>query len=145
MRKTLTTALAAVTATVGILATAAPAQAEHRRDGYYGHRRGNSDKTATAVAAGIAGLALGAALSSRSSGRGGYSSGYYSSYNDRYPSYSSGYGYDPRYDGYSGDYGQSYGSAYGRAYDRDRTCITREKVYDPYIGRRVTIERRYAC
>jgi hypothetical protein len=75
----------------------------------------------------VAGLALGAALSdggSRRTSRGGYY-------------YDNGYRYDPRYDGYSRGY----------YYDRPhyRTCVTRDRVYDPYIGRRVVIERSYPC
>ena len=51
--------------------------------------------------------------------------------------YRNGYAYDPAYDGYSGDY-----YAYAAP---PRVCITRERVYDPYIGRRVTIQREYRC
>ena len=56
-----------------------------------------------------------------------------------------GYRYDPRYDSYyrGGYYRDGYYDR-GRRYAY-RTCITRDRVYDPYIGRRVTIERRYAC
>lgn len=131
MRKVLTTALAAVTAAGAVLATAAPAQA----DRYRHHRhRDNDDAVAAAVLGGVAGLALGAALSSRGDRSRGY--------------YENGYSYDPRYERYRGGY---YRDSYyrGRPYayhDRPyRTCITRDRVYDPYIGRRVTIERRYAC
>lgn len=140
MRKFLTTAIAAVTASGAVLATAMPASAEHR---YYRHHRGGSDKAAVAAIAGIAGLALGAALSSKSDSRGYYSSSGYSSRNTyRDTPYSYGYGYDPRYDRYDGG---GYGDYYERPYVEKRTCSTRERVYDPYIGRRVTIERRYAC
>lgn len=135
MRKFLTTAIAALTFGGAVAATAAPAQAHdyYRHDGYYRHHSG-SDKAAVAVAAGIAGLALGAALSDGGSRR----SRGYSSYSYGYRS--NGYAYDPRYDDYYGDY---YGRGY---YDRpDRICISRERVWDPYIGRRVTIERRYPC
>ena len=85
-----------------------------------------------AAVAGIAGLAIGAAIASDGNRGRGYSSGY---------SYRNGYSYDPRYDGYSGDY-------YGRGdyyAPRDRVCISRERVWDPYIGRHVTIERQYPC
>ncbi|WP_068875759.1 MULTISPECIES: hypothetical protein [unclassified Phenylobacterium] len=131
MRKVLTTALAAVTAAGAVLATAAPAQA----DRYRHHRhKDNDDAVAAAVLGGVAGLALGAALSSK----GDRSRSYY--YN--------GYSYDPRYERYRGGY---YRDSYYRGrphayYDRPyRTCVTRDRVWDPYIGRRVTIERRYAC
>ena len=97
MRKFLASALVALTATGAVLATAAPAQAEHYTNDYRRHR-GGSDKAAVAVAAGIAGLALGAALSSKSNGRNGYSSSYSSGYSSRSYPYSNGYGYNPRYD-----------------------------------------------
>ena len=134
MRKFLTSALAALTFGGAVAATAVPAQARdyYRNGTYYRHHRGGGDTAAVAAFAGIAGLALGAALSSNSNGRGrsGYSSSY--SYSG---GYNNGYRYDPRYDGYSGDY-------YARP---ERICISRERVWDPYIERRVTIERRYPC
>lgn len=131
MRKVLTAALAAVTAAGAVLATAAPAQAERYR--HHRHNNNDGDEVAAAILGGVAGLALGAALSSKGDrrDRGNYS----------------GYSYDPRDDSYRGGY-------YRDSYYRDgyrapryayRTCITRDRVYDPYIGRRVTIERRYAC
>jgi len=136
MRKIITSAMAAVVAAGAVLATAGPANAEHRR--YRHHRGGGDDEVAAAILGGVAGLALGAALSSGSRrDRGGY--------------YSNGYSYDPRYERYSGGYYRDYDRyAYDGYYDRPyrpryRTCITRERVYDPYIGRHVTIERRYAC
>jgi hypothetical protein len=142
MRKLLTTALAAVTAAGAVLATAAPAQAEHYRY-YRHHRHGGNDAVAAAVLGGVAGLALGAALSSDGS---------------RSRTYYSGYAYDPRYDGYRrgyyrdrGYYGDGYyrDGYYGRPYayyERPYgVCISRDRVWDPYIQRRVTIERRYAC
>lgn len=130
MRKIITSALAAVTAAGAVLATAAPAQA----DRYRHHRnRNNDDAVAAAVIGGVAGLALGAALSNGDRRR---DRGYY---DRRY--YDNGYRYDPRYDSYRG--GRPYAYYGGR--DRYRTCISRDRVYDPYIGRRVTIERRYAC
>lgn len=135
MRKVLTSALAALTFGAAVAATAAPAEADargrHHRSYYRHHHHGGGDKAAIAVAAGIAGLALGAALSDGDGprrSRGGYSYSYSGGYNN-------GYAYDPRYDGYYGDY-------YARG---PRTCITRERVWDPYIGRHVTIERRYRC
>ena len=130
MKKILTTALAAVTLAGAVVATATPAAADSYRRDHYRHHRGGSDKAAIAAFAGIAGLALGAALSSKGDGRNGYSSNY--DYRDA--PYRNGYAYDPAYDGYSGDY-----------YARPQVCVTRDKVYDPYIGRRVTIERRFAC
>jgi hypothetical protein len=132
MHKFIATALAALTFGGAVLATAAPAQADSRHRYYRGHHHSGGNTAAAAAIAGIAGLAIGAAIAdgngrSRSGGyySGGYSRGYYDN----------GYRYDPRYDGYSGDY-------YGRG---PRTCITRERVWDPYIGRHVSIERRYAC
>ena len=135
MRKFLSTAIAAVTAAGAVVATALPADARgyYRQGGYYHHHHGSND-AAVAVAAGIAGLAIGAALSSDGNHRG--RSGYSSSYG-----YSNGYSYDPRYDSYSGDY-YDRGGYYA---PRDRVCITRERVWDPYIGRHVTVERRYPC
>jgi len=127
MRKALTTTLAAVTAVGAVLATAAPAEAQRYRH-YDHHRRGGGDTAAAAIIGGVAGLALGAAIAGNNDGR--RDRGYYSS----------GYAYDPRYDSYRGGY---YRDSY---YDRaPRTCISRDRVWDPYIQRRVTIERRYAC
>lgn len=136
MRKVLTTALAAVTAAGAVLATAGPASAERYRHHRH-HRGGSNDAVAAAVIGGVAGLALGAALSSngdRSRGSRGY--------------YQNGYAYDPRYDGYRGGYYRDGPRSRPYAYYDERpyrTCITRDRVWDPYIQRRVTIERRYAC
>jgi hypothetical protein len=137
MRKFLTTALAAITAAGAVLATAAPAEAQRYRHHRH-HNNNDGDEVAAAILGGVAGLALGAAIAGNGS-RG--DRGYYS-----------GYAYDPRYDSYRGGY---YHDGYyrdgRRAYDYGdrrytyRTCISRDRVYDPYIGRRVTIERRYAC
>jgi hypothetical protein len=121
-RKIIASALAAVTAAGAVLATAGPANAERYR---HRHHRDNDDAVAAAIIGGVAGLALGAALSS--GGR-----------RDRGDDYYNGYSYDPRYDRYRGGY-------YRYDRPRHRTCITRDRVYDPYIGRRVTIERRYRC
>ena len=135
MRKILASALAALTFGGAVAATASPAQAEHYgyyRPYYYGHRHHDSDDAAIAVAAGVAGLALGAALSSGD--RGGR---YYRSYPSRSYYYDRGYGY------YGGGY---YDRPYGYGYDYGpRVCISRDRVWDPYIGRDVMIERRYAC
>ncbi|ODT88510.1 hypothetical protein [Phenylobacterium sp. SCN 70-31] len=124
MRKVMTSALAAVVAAGAVLATAGPANAD-RRYHHRHHDRGN-DEVAAAIIGGVAGLALGAALA----GNGRRDRGY--DYN--------GYAYDPRYDRYSGGYYRGYDRA-----PRYRTCVVRDRVYDPYIGRRVTVERRYAC
>ena len=137
MRKALTTTLAAVTAVGAVLATAAPAEAQRYR--HYDHRRGGGDATAAAIIGGVAGLALGAAIAGNNN-NGRRDRGYYNN----------GYAYDPRYDSYRGGYYRdSYGGGGGRPYayyDRGpRTCISRDRVWDPYIERRVTIERRYAC
>lgn len=128
MRKFIASALAALTFGGAVMAAATPAQADRRHHRH--HHRGGGDDVAIAAIAGIAGLAIGAAISDGNRSR---SSGYYSR-SRSYP-YRSGYGYDPRYDTYSGGY-------YGRG---DRVCITRERVWDPYIGRHVRIERQYPC
>lgn len=129
MRKFLTTALAALTAAGAVVAAAVPADARPYRDYYRHHHHSGSNTAAVAAFAGIAGLALGAALSD--SDRGGRS---YTTRSRTY--YDNGYRYDPRDDGYYGDY---------YSYPRDRVCITRERVWDPYIGRHVSVERRYPC
>lgn len=136
MRKFLASALAGVTAAGAVAATATPAAADSYRYRHDRHHHGDKgDVAAAAVVAGIAGLAIGAALSGGDHDRrdrDGYSSGYYR-----------GYSYDPRYDSYGRgyDYGRSYD--YGRR--SYRVCTTHERVWDPYIGRHVTVERRYAC
>ncbi|WP_421937959.1 hypothetical protein [Phenylobacterium sp.] len=131
MRKILTSGMVGVIAAGAVLATAGPAFADRRH--YRHHRGGGDDEVAAAILGGVAGLALGAALSNGGNRRD--RGGYY---------YDNGYRYDPRYDRYSGGYGAY--DPYDRPYRyRERTCITRERVYDPYIGRRVTIERRYPC
>jgi hypothetical protein len=131
MRKFLTSAIAAVTFGGAVAATAVPAEAQsyYRHGGYHRHHRGSNDAAVAAVA-GIAGLAIGAAIADGNRGSRGYSSSYYRN----------GYSYDPRYEGYYGDYYG--GDYYGRG---DRVCISRERVWDPYIGRHVNIERRYPC
>ena len=135
MRKSLTTAMAAITFGGAIAATAVPAEARdhggyYRYNGYnggYRHHHGNS--TGTAVAAGVVGLALGAALASSNNNRGYYSRSYAYDpyYGDRY--YRGGY-YEPR------------AYYYDRGYD---LCTTSRWVYDPYIGRRVRVRSTYAC
>ncbi|WP_293905080.1 hypothetical protein [Phenylobacterium sp.] len=134
MRKIITSVLAAVTFGGALAAAAAPAQArDYDRGDYYRHgHHGGGNTAAIAGIAGIAGLALGAALSSRGGGNHGYASSGYA--------YRNGYSYDPRYDSYRGDY---YGDGY---YARpERICISHERVWDPYIERNVSIERRYPC
>ena len=140
MRKILTSAMAAVMAAGAVLATAGPASAEHRRYRY--HHRDNDDEVAAAILGGVAGLALGAALSSGSRRDRGYYSGGYS-YDPRYDSYYRGRSYGYYDDGYY-DRGYYRGGYYGDRYAY-RTCISRDRVWDPYIGRRVIIERRYRC
>ena len=128
MRKFLASAMAALTFGGAMMAVATPAEADRYRRHHYRHHHRGGDDVAIAAIAGIAGLALGAALSDSNRSR---SSGYYSR---SYP-YRGGYAYDPRYDSYSGGY-------YGRGH---RICITRERVWDPYIGRHVRIQREYPC
>jgi hypothetical protein len=142
MRKILTAAVAALTVAGGVAAVSGPAQAEPYR--YYRHKDKNND-AGVAIAAGVVGLALGAALASSNNNR--RSSSYYNN----------GY-YQPNYGG--GYYGNSYyrnsqpyyGGRYSRPYayqDRyaysPRVCVSRERVYDRYTGRPMTIKRQYAC
>ena len=135
MRKILTSAMAGVLAAGAVLATAGAANADSRR--YRNHHRGGGNAAvAAAVIGGVAGLALGAALSNNGDRRHGY-------YDDgRY--YDRGY-YDrapPRHR-YNSRADRHYGDGYGRAYGGYRTCVTRDRVYDPYIGRRVRIRDCY--
>jgi hypothetical protein len=125
MRKFMTSALAAVTFAGAVAATATPAAADHYRRTYYRSHRG-SDAAAAAIVAGVAGLAIGSALSSNGGSRTYYRERYY----DR-PYYGRSY------------YGGSY--YYDDDYYRPRICISRERVWDPYIGRRVVIQREYHC
>ena len=157
MRKSLAAAMAAVTFGGAIAATAAPAYADAYNDYRY-RRHGNGDSTAAAIVAGVAGLAIGAALASKNDRYGnsrygasryydrgyGYGDSYQYGYgaNDSYGS-GYGYGYDPRTDGYYGGYNRSYGQGYDD--DRGRSCVSRERVWDPYLARSVKIERRYPC
>ena len=141
MRKALTAAMAAITLGGAVLATAAPAQAEHYRGGYYGggdygggdYRR-HSNNDGAAIAAGVIGLALGAALASSHNSYSGraYSDRSYDdqSYNDR---------------GYYGRQAYAYGNGYDYDYPSYQTCVTTRWVWDPYIGRRVAVQSRYAC
>ena len=67
----------------------------------------------------IAGLAIGAAIAGNNHSHSYYRNSYYDG----------GYGY----------YGRPYG------YYAPRTCISQERVWDPYIGHHVYVERRYPC
>lgn len=135
MRKFLTSTLAAVTFAGAVAATASPATAEsYRYDRYRHHDSNKGDVAAAAVIAGIAGLAIGAALSNGD--------------HDRPRSSYGGYAYDPRSDSYYGGYdGDGYygGNGYYGGQRSYRVCTVKEKVWDPYSGRRVKIERRYPC
>jgi hypothetical protein len=123
MRKSLATALAALTFGGAVAATAAPAQARphgYYNNHYYGHHHGNH--TGTAVAAGVVGLALGAAIAGSNQNR-GYA-------------YNTGYAYDPYY-------GDRY--YYSRPRYAYRTCESARWVWDPYIQDRVLVRSRYRC
>ncbi|CAN7477158.1 hypothetical protein LJR164_003206 [Phenylobacterium sp. LjRoot164] len=136
MKKLLTATLAAVTAAGAIAASAGSAQAEPYR---YHRGHDNNDAAAAAIVGGVLGLALGAAIvGSNNKNRGYYDNSYYS---NGYYNNGGYYGDSSRY--YDNGY---YGGGYARPYAyAPRTCVSRDRVYDPYIGRRVTIERRYAC
>lgn len=125
MRKTIAVAMAALTIGGTVAATAAPAEARPYRGDYYGRRHNNND-AGVAIAAGVVGLALGAAIAGNSNG-----SGYYNNRSYYGRSYAPGYAYGPGY-------------GYGYA-PRYRMCTSRERVWDPYIGRSVVIRREYAC
>ena len=124
MRRSLAAAMAAITFGGAVAATAAPAEARPYR-GDYGRRHHNNNDAGVAIAAGVVGLALGAAIAGNNGPRGGY--------------YDRGYGraYAPGY-----AYGPGYGYGYAPRY---RVCQSRERVYDPYIGRSVVIRREYPC
>ena len=137
MRKILASTLAAVTAAGAVAATPGPADARTHSYPSYSHHHDGGAAAAAAIIAGVAGLAIGSALSSSGS-------------HSRNSYYRNGYYYDPRYESYGGSYygDRSYYDSYGYGYGyapRYRTCIRRERVWDPYIGERVTIERRYRC
>jgi hypothetical protein len=124
MRKFLTTAVAATTLAGAIAVTATPVEARDYGPPrhYYRHHDHRGNDAGVAVAAGIVGLALGAALANSGDGRDAY-------YDRGY--YRSGY-YEPR--GY-----------YSYEPPRYRTCVRRERTYDPYYGRSTEITRRYPC
>lgn len=134
MKKFLTGAMAAVTLAGSLAATSAQAEP-------YRYRRDNdNDAAAAAIVGGVVGLALGAAIAGNNNKDRGryYDNGYYDNryYGRSY--YNQGY-YDR---GYDRRYARPYAYGYGYA---PRVCTSRERVYDPYIGRRVTVQRRYAC
>jgi len=122
MKKVIASALAAVTFGGAVVASAAPAAAQPYRH-YYGgghyYRHGGGDAAGAAAIAGIAGLAIGAAIAGNNHSHSYYRNSYYDG----------GYGY----------YGRPYG------YYAPRTCISQERVWDPYIGHHVYVERRYPC
>jgi hypothetical protein len=129
MKKSLATAMAALTFGGAIAATAAPAQAQPRH--YYRHHgHHNGSNTGAAVAAGVVGLALGAALASSNSNRG---DGYYS----RSYAYSDPY-YGDRYYGRGDRYYRGDRYAY-------RTCVSTRWVWDPYIQQEVRVRSTYRC
>ena len=150
MNKILTAAVAALTIAGGVAAVSGPAQAEPYR--YYNHHRGNNNDAGVAIAAGIVGLAIGAAIAGSNHHRtpAYYDNGYYrQGYGNRYYGnsyYGNGYygnGYQQPY--YGGQYNAPY--SYGQdlyAYG-SRICTSRERIYDRYSGRPMTIVRQYAC
>lgn len=125
MRKALAAGMAALTFGGAIATAALPSVADARPYRYYGghghYHRGN-DAAAAAIVGGIAGLAIGSAIAGNHPRYYGYA-----------PSYYGGYGYAPDYYG-----GYGYAAPYA-------TCLSRDWVWDPYIGRRVLVTRRYAC
>ncbi len=126
MRRSLAAAMAAITFGGAVAATAAPAEARPYR-GDYGRRHHNND-AGVAIAAGVVGLALGAAIAGNNNSRSYYDRGYGRGYGRAYApayAYGPGYGYGPP--------------------PRYRVCQSRERVYDPYIGRSVVIRRDYPC
>lgn len=159
MRKILTTALVALTVAGGVASAATTAQAEPYR--HYDRHRGKKDNTGAAIAAGIVGLALGAAIVGSSNNNNRRSSSSY--YNNGYayqPDYNGGYYGDNGYynngyanggynNGYAnnGYYGgrQPYGYAPNSYAYGSRVCTSRERVYDRYSGRPITVTRQYAC
>lgn len=138
MKKLLIGAMAGVVAAGSLAAVATTAEAQPYR--YRDHRNNNNDAAAAAIVGGVVGLALGAAIAgSNNKDRRYYNNGYYNN----------GY-YAPRYYGRSAyDRGYYQRPYYGRpayAYGYGpRMCTTRDRVYDPYIGRRVTVQRNYPC
>lgn len=124
MRKFFASTLAAVTAFGAVAATAAPAEAQSYRR--YHRDRDNNDAAAAAIIAGVAGLAIGAAIAGNNDRPRYYGNSYYA------PRHGYGYGYAPGY-------------AYGPPAYGYRTCVRKERYWDPYYGRNVTVKRRYPC
>lgn len=145
MRKILTAAVAALTVAGGVAAVAGPAQADPYR--YYNGHKNNNNDAGVAIAAGVVGLAIGAALARSSSNKrsssyydnGYYQQGYGGAYNNGY--YQQPYGGQSYYGGQ-----RPYAYDQGRyAYAPPRVCTNRERVYDRYSGRPMTVTRQYAC
>jgi hypothetical protein len=110
--------IAGALAAFTLAAVAAPAaEARPYRGGYnnYYSYDRHRHNNGDAFAAGIAGLAIGAIIGSAASQPRGY------------------------YDQPRGYYDQP------RGYYAPRTCVTRDRVWDPYLQRRVTVERSYRC
>jgi hypothetical protein len=131
MNKLLSAAMTAITLASGTLGALTPAAAhdwdgDHGGYGYHEHGRdydGDSGAGA-AIAGGIIGLALGSALVSHS-------------YDESRYAYGEPYGYSQPY------YGAGYGGGY---YQRGYSvCVSRETVWDPYLGRYLVRKHRYAC
>ena len=132
MKKLLIGAMAGVVAAGSLAAVATTAEAQP-----YRYHLDNNDAAAAAVVGGVVGLALGAAIAGSNNNRRYYDNGYYA------PRYYGPSAYDRGY------YGRPYygrpAYAYGYGPPRPRVCVTRDRVYDPYIGRRVTVQRSYPC
>ncbi len=109
--------IAGALAAFTLAAVAVPAAEARPYRGGYDHRYDHRHRgNGDAVAAGIAGLAIGAIIGSAASQPRGYYDEPRSYYAPPPPAY-----YAPRY------------------------CVTRDRVWDPYLGRRVTVERSYRC
>lgn len=161
---------AALTALVFAAATLAPgvASADHRRDGYYGHRGGgyyddryygrrhHDDDDGEAVAAGVIGLVLGLALgaaatSEQRSPRYANRSYCYDNYQRCAPPPSGYYNQGQSY--YNQGYNQGYydprhapdyglaGGPYADPYYAQRpSCVRTERQWDRYANRYVNVE-----
>jgi hypothetical protein len=134
MRKLLISAMAGVVAAGSLAAVATTAEAQPYR--YRHHRNNNNDAAAAAVVGGVVGLALGAAIAGSNRDRRYYDNGYYAPRPPQRGYYNRGYYNNRAY------YGPP---AYAYGYGGPRMCTTRDRVYDPYIGRRVTVQRNYPC
>lgn len=143
MRKIFTAAVAALTLAGAMASATTPAQAQ-----VYGYDDDDDDEVVAAIVGGVVGLALGA-LGSRYLGN-NYSQPYYGGqpysgggYYASQPYAAQPYAAQPYY---GNDYypaAQAYAPAYG--YAQPRVCTTSQPVYDPYSGRRVVVQRQYAC